>query len=207
MPTLIFVMLGILSMMNRGLFALLALFATACANHYANCSADIAPRMPANFKQLTDANGNLIAVYRGAAPSGCAELAYLKQQKITSILRLNKPKLSPNFEADAAKSLGFAIDAYDFSPFTIGRPATCPRVNEALHDLVRAYDEHQPIYVHCSLGRDRTGYIIGMFERLVLHESRGPVLDELAERGHRCLSRTLYPQIHRVLAADHPACP
>jgi hypothetical protein len=192
--------------MNRSLLALLALFAAACANHYANCSADVPPRMPANFKQLMDANGNPIAVYRGGAPSGCAELAFLKKEKITSILQLNKPKLSPNFEAGAAKSLGFEIDAYDFNPFTIGRPATCERVGRALHDLVRAYDAHQPIYVHCTLGRDRTGYIIGMFERLVLHESPEPVLAELAGRGHGCLSRTLYPQIHRALARPDAVC-
>jgi hypothetical protein len=160
-------------------------------------------RAPKNFGAVLGKDGAKTGVYRGADLMDCDEVAFLETLGIKHILQLNAPNSS-----DAAKPRmegRFEVLPFDFSAFTIGRPNTCTHVRLALAYL--ANPANLPIYVHCSKGRDRTGYVIGMFERAQLVRPADSVLKELHAFGHHGLWSALFGQIDRQLVAANPGCP
>jgi protein tyrosine/serine phosphatase len=179
--------------------ALLLLFA-ACRTATLSCDAGAAPRPPANFAAVPG-----VALYRGAQPLTCGELDYLRDLGVKSILKLNDSGLPIDAaEAREAAARGIALRAFAFSAATIGGARTCAAVRDA--EAFLADRSHWPVYVHCTEGKDRTGYIIGLYEKLVLGAPRDAVLAELHARGHRGIRSLLMPRIDRELAAESPVC-
>jgi hypothetical protein len=140
-------------------------------------------------------------VYRGAQPQSCAELAYLKSIGVRSILKLNDPSVPA--ETGEAQRMGFRVAAFAFGPHTIGRANTCDEVRNALAFL--ANRENWPVYVHCTAGKDRTGYMIGLYERS-LGRPAAEVIEELHRYGHRGARSLAFPQIDEELQREHPQC-
>ena len=150
-------------------------------------------------------NGDATAIYRGGQPASCAELAYLKSVGVKSILKLNDRGLPVDSdEKDQAENLGLRMLSLPFGAATIGRPATCDSVRQALSFL--SDPDNWPVYVHCTAGKDRTGYTVGMYEKLRLGKPVEAVMKELHRYGHRGWRSLLFPQIDHELAAGHPVC-
>ena len=180
--------------------------ASGCATAVspATCSnrASVVARAPKNFGQVLGRDGKPTGVYRGADLTNCNQVVFLEEQHIAHILELNA---SDVMEAQGKHREGrFEVFPIHFSAFTIGTPETCDKVRLALSYL--ANPDHRPVYVHCSAGRDRTGYVLGMFERIELERSIESIMEELHDFGHRCVWSFLFGQIDKQLAGAAPAC-
>lgn len=187
----------------RILLATLALASVGCATHSAmpRCGDADSGTPPPNFAQLTDAAGTAVPIYRGAALGNCREVAYLQSLGIRHILQLDAPP-SKNRSFDTAD--GMTILQMAFKPNTIGTRKTCGDVRIALDYL--GDPANWPIYIHCSKGQDRTGYIAAVYELETLGRSLSSVIGELHEHGHGRLERVVFGQIDRELESGRPAC-
>jgi len=160
---------------------------------------------PRNFGQVSAEDGTFAGVYRGAQPHHCGEIAYLRQLGVKTIVQLNDAgSEADRREKDEAEAAGIRVEAFDISPFAIGKKSSCADVDRILEIL--SDENNRPAYVHCKLGRDRTGYIIGAFEEAVLHKSITEVLAELSSYGYHGYPTVLFRQIQRELRAGVPTC-
>jgi len=160
---------------------------------------------PANFGEVVDAKGTPAGIYRGAQPLTCAEIAYLKHLGVKSIVKLNDTGAPVDeSEKQAAEAAGIHVESFGMSPRTIGSSNTCADVRKMLRFLETP--SNRPAYVHCTAGRDRTGYLIGAYEETVLHKPVDSVLAELAQYGHHGYPTWIYPGIRRELRTGNPQC-
>jgi protein tyrosine/serine phosphatase len=160
------------------------------------CDATAPARAPRNFGSVSE------GVYRGGQPSSCAELAYLQSLGVKSILKLNDP--SEPLEKEEAQRMGFRVASFAFNPRTIGRAETCGDVRSALAFLRDR--GNWPVYIHCTAGKDRTGYLAGLYERLDLGRSVSDVMNELHHYGHRAVRSAAFSQIDDELRRERPQC-
>lgn len=175
----------------------LLLLCAGCASSRFTCDAT-PPRAPHNFGAAVE------GVFRGGQPMTCGELAFLQSQGVKSILKLNDRDAAVDVaEKSNAARFGLRIESFDFGASTIGTASTCPDVARALAFL--ANRDNWPVYVHCTAGKDRTGYIVGMYERSV-GRSITEVMSELHRYGHRGARAMTFPQIDQQLESERPAC-
>jgi protein tyrosine phosphatase (PTP) superfamily phosphohydrolase (DUF442 family) len=187
--------------------ALLAIaLLTACTSMRSmRCGDTAAPRPPRNFGVVTRPDGAPLGIYRGGQPVTCGELAYLRTRGVKSILKLNDRGLPiDRDEEQHAGELGLTIRSFAFDAKTIGTPPTCTAVREAMAFLTDP--ANQPVFVHCSAGKDRTGYLVGLYEKTVLGEPTAAVVAELHRYGHKATRSAVMGQIDEELAKDTPAC-
>ncbi len=191
---------------NAFVLAVVAVALSACSStRLAKCDAPSPVVPPRNFGQVTSEDGRPILIYRGGQPVTCGELQYLESLGIRSVLKLNDRDLPIDAaEEQQVFSLGMQIKSFAFKGATIGRGGTCDSVREALEFLQNR--DNWPVYVHCTAGKDRTGYLVGMYEKLVLGKSIAAVFKELHGYGHSGLRSVMMGQIDRELARDAPAC-
>ncbi|MCU1246104.1 MAG: protein tyrosine/serine phosphatase [Acidobacteria bacterium] len=153
-------------------------------------------RLPTNFGVVEEGK-----IYRGAQPDG-ANLAQLKQRYgVRTILKLNPADLDAE-RADATR-LGMQLIYVPLGAATLGRSRSCPQVERAyaaLHD-----PSNWPLYVHCTHGRDRTGFLVGLFRERDERWDFARVREELARYGHTGIIRLLLPNITAALRSGH-AC-
>jgi len=180
----------------RKLLLLSLLFAACGTSRHFVC--DDTPRPPRNFGAVS---ANL---YRGGQPVTCGELMFLRAQGVRSILKLNdrSSAMDAAEKAEAGK-LGLRIESFDFNARTIGHKSTCTDVQHALAFLRN--EENWPVFVHCTAGKDRTGYIVGMYERS-LGRSITDVMSELHRYGHRGARSAAMSQIDGELQRASPLC-
>ncbi len=165
--------------------------------HTFPCAPSPLARAPRNFGVIAGIDG---PVYRGGQPTACDELAFLKSIGVKSILKLNDRE---PLEIERARELGMRVEFIPFDPRRIGTAGTCPDVQRALAFLRdRA---NWPVYIHCTAGKDRTGYIAGLLE-LALAVPTADVMRELHAYGHHRWRSVLFPQIDRELASERPVC-
>jgi len=182
------------------LLSVLSLIGCATFSRTPECRDDAAIlQAPQNFGQVTDSAGKAIPIYRGGALQDCREVAFLKAHGILHVLQLDAAESKDKpIEID-----GLSIREFSFNASTIASPKSCEQVGEAIAYLENS--QNWPVYVHCSRGKDRTGYIVGLYERKIGRD-RSSVLAELHAYGHRWLERILYGQIDRTLSGDAPVC-
>jgi len=177
-------------------FALL----TACTSTRSmRCGDTAAPHPPRNFGVV------IPGIDRGGQPVTCGELAYLRGQGVKSILKLNDRGLPlDRDEEQRAAALGLNIRSFAFDAKNIGTPPTCTAVRAAMAFLTD--QANWPVFVHCSAGKDRTGYLVGLYEKTVLGKPAADVLAELHRYGHKAVRSAVMGQIDDELAKDRPAC-
>jgi hypothetical protein len=107
-------------------------------------------------------------------------------------------------ESRRASELALTVRSFAFDPRTIGTAGTCDAVREALSFL--SDERNWPVYVHCTAGKDRTGYLVGLYERAILGESTTAVLQELRRYGHTGTRAVVFGQIDAELAKTRPEC-
>jgi len=159
---------------------------------------DPAPHVPRNFGAVS------AQVYRGGQPMTCGELAYLRSTGVKSILKLNDRNSTVD-EAEKAEAarLGMRIESFAFDAMTIGSSASCPDVQRAIAFIENP--ANQPVFIHCTAGKDRTGYIVGLYER-ESGRSIEEVMNELHRYGHRAARSAAFSQIDRELRRERPEC-
>jgi len=140
-------------------------------------------------------------IYRGAQPMG-DDYDRLRKLGIRTVLKLNTSRTEEEMAAVATHGMRFIHIPFDAA--TIGRAGSCDDVARAL-DVIRD-KSNWPIYVHCSRGRDRTGYLIGLYREQVQSWSWAKVDEELGRYGHDDRLKEIYPQIAAELEAGAPTC-
>ncbi len=151
---------------------------------------------PENFGVVVDGK-----IYRGAQPRG-DNMQMLRDLGVKTVLKLNTSRADE--EVAAAREAGLRLIHIPFDAETIGNAETCNDVAKALEII--SDESNWPIYVHCSRGRDRAGYMIGLY-RLEVQGWAWPNVDgELAKFGHNENLREAYPQIVRELQGGLPTC-
>jgi len=141
-------------------------------------------------------------IYRGAQPAGLDEYEYLSRLGVKTILKLNSHKLG--VEKDTASKLGMKVVNVALDPATVGSADSCGDVARALKVLTDR--SNWPVYVHCTRGRDRTGFLIGAYRARVQHWAWADIDRELARYGHKGGVRRAYPLIASELEAGVPTC-
>jgi protein tyrosine/serine phosphatase len=140
-------------------------------------------------------------IFRGGQPDERA-LARLKEMGIRTVLKLNTHKLEE--EAAACKRLGIELIHVPTSAEEIASEDGCDEVAKAMKVLTDR--ENWPIYVHCEHGRDRTGYLVGLYRLTVDGWSWRKIDRELRRYGHKKSKRAAYPAISRELERGGKPC-
>ena len=132
--------------------------------------------LPNNFGEVVAGK-----LFRGAMPT-INELNTLKQKGITAIVSLLDPNEGKDIarivekEIEAAKNLGIKVVSMKLPPplpsyYIKEMPKLVETVNQLMKD--------GPVYVHCELGRSRTGQLIAAYQ----HFSLGMQAQEIITQG------------------------
>jgi hypothetical protein len=193
-----------LSLSPAFVVAVLGTLLFGCASQrLSECPPAEGKRCPPNFAMVRDADEQPTKVYRGGQLSldDKAQYEYLHKQGITHIIKLNGSGSEARTERQLASNYGIHVEAFGFSAYTIGRRRTCKQVCNTLTYLLDP--NNQPVYVHCTAGQDRTGYMIGLYE-MFISKPRPAIISELAAHGHQGIWSKLFPQIDRELTKGPP---
>jgi Tyrosine phosphatase family len=99
-------------------------------------------------------------VYKGSKPKNDADFRFLQSKHITYILDLKFFPLLYRLEKNKAKRYGMTM-----IPATINASPIAPSEKHVNHILCILADKRlRPIYLHCSVGRDRTSLIATLYE-------------------------------------------
>lgn len=140
--------------------ALLVLSLSGCAvSGYAGYLKDPFTDIPA-FAQVTD------RIYRGGYPKP-EGYARLKALGVKTIINLSSEEPYAAREKEIAREQGFNLVSIPLSVYA------WPEDEKVLKFLETVLSpEAQPVFVHCSNGRDRTGAMIAVYRTIV--EGKGP---------------------------------
>lgn len=178
--------------MRRRSTIVLVFLLSACAT----ATAPPVKGLPKNFGVV--AEGKL---YRGSQPDA-EEIENLFRRGVKTILKLNVADLE--MERSAAGELGMRLIEIPLNARTVGTSKACADVERAYQAITDPLN--WPVYVHCDHGRDRTGFLIGLYRERVEGWAFPQVSGELTRYGHDSKMRLLFPNISHSLADHYHAC-
>ena len=115
-------------------------------------------------------------LYRGSAPSP-SDIKVLKEKyNINKIVSLDGPS------ADKIKNTCKALQIQHVI-LPIGQNYRTDIANILKYGLKKLLLEDGPVFVHCAAGKDRTGFIIGLFQCIFLKENCETVIEEAKKLG------------------------
>lgn len=142
------------------------------------------------------------SIYRGGQPrkraSGSEFGTLACTFHVRTILKLNSEHLDE--ELTECSRLSIRLVLLPFDATKIAASESCAGVAKA--ERVLSDPANWPVYVHCSQGQDRTGYIVGVFRELYEGKTAPCALAELQHyrRGVRGMfSELFYPEISERL--------
>jgi protein tyrosine/serine phosphatase len=140
-----------------------------------------------NFAKI-DAGAN--PIYRGGQPTreGYERLAG-GEYKVATVIDL-RDDYEPWAE-QAVTAAGMKYKRIGMSAWSMDTP----KIREALRTVAQAVAAG-PVYIHCRLGRDRTGLEVAMYRILVQGWTRDRAIAELREHGY---NRFWFPGIERYV--------
>jgi protein tyrosine phosphatase (PTP) superfamily phosphohydrolase (DUF442 family) len=97
-------------------------------------------------------------VYRGSQPTEPADYAALRELGIKTIVNLRNDGM---FEKNVAEQYGFRFLMFPMSAWTYPKENLVNGALEALRD-----ERNGPVFVHCLVGKDRTGLIVALYRVL-----------------------------------------
>jgi protein tyrosine/serine phosphatase len=120
-------------------------------------------------------------IYRGARPKK-SDLEDLKKSGFKTIVNIENDDESVAREKKWAQELGLRFVNIPLSAYETPQNRAVGRILALLSEK-----DHQPLFLHCKFGRDRTGLVIGLFrvdvESWAPNESYQEMLD-LGFRAH-----------------------
>lgn len=152
--------------------------------------------MPRNFGIVEEGK-----IYRGAQPSS-GEIANLQRRGIRTIVKLNSTDLEA--ERATASAHGIRLIEVPLDARTAGTSKSCEKVERAYAAITDP--RNWPVYVHCQHGRDRTGFLVGLYRERVQSWTFEQVSEELSRYGHGAQMRLVFPNISNALANRYQAC-
>ncbi|MCK4423384.1 MAG: tyrosine-protein phosphatase [Candidatus Omnitrophica bacterium] len=124
-----------------------------------------------NFSKVDD------TLYRGGQPTQ-EGMRILKKTGIKTIIALRNPGKDLNREKEQAHSLGIEVINIPLSVYKI------PEDQQVLEFLKTVTDtSKQPVYLHCTSGRDRTGAIVAVYRVIVSHWTIKQAYKEAKQKG------------------------
>ncbi len=165
----------------------------------ASCATATAPPiigLPKNFGVVEEGK-----VFRGSQPTA-GEIEMLKHNGVKTIVKLNTADLE--MERSKTGELGIRLMEIPLNARTVGTSKSCEQVERASQAIIDPIN--WPVYVHCDHGRDRTGFLIGLYRERVQGWTFDAVSEELARYGHDSKMRLVFPNITKALADHYQAC-
>jgi tyrosine-protein phosphatase SIW14 len=98
-------------------------------------------------------------VYGGSKPKSDADFTFLQSTGVRYILEVHFLPFLNGPERRKAKRHGIKMVSVPMNASPV--PPREKHVNQAL-EIMQGKD-HQPVYLHCVLGRDRTGLLLGLY--------------------------------------------
>lgn len=169
-----------------------ALFAFACRT----ATAPPVAGLPRNFGVVEEGK-----IYRGSQPNA-DEMENLYRHGVRTVVKLNLTDIEQ--ERSETSEYGIRLMEFPLSAWTVGTSKSCEMVERAYEAMSNPLN--WPVYVHCDHGRDRTGFLVGLFRERVEGWTFAQVSDELARYGHDRKMRLLFPSIAHALADHFHAC-
>lgn len=123
------------------------------------------------FKQVD------LGVYRGHQPETINEYKKLQELGIKTIINLREEWVAKE-ERPIAEKMGFNFHSFPMSGFFYPN-----KVGVAKTLAIMADPAMQPVFVHCTYGKDRTGLIIGLYRRFVKSWTKKAAWAEMWEMG------------------------
>lgn len=170
----------------------IVLLASACAT----TRVPPVPGLPANFGVVEEGQ-----LYRGAQPSA-DEIENLFRRGVKTIVKLNVADLE--MERSAAAELGMRLIEIPLDARETGTSKSCAQVERAYAAITDPMN--WPVYVHCDHGRDRTGFLAGLYRERAEGWTWKQVSEELARYGHDTKMRIVLPHISGSLADHYHVC-
>jgi protein tyrosine phosphatase (PTP) superfamily phosphohydrolase (DUF442 family) len=123
---------------------------------------------------------------RGSVPVSDADMAFLKQQKIKTIVTLlhpASPEEGPLLAAERALAARHGIQLIELPlPFGVDPP---PAMVQRYLAAVDAATPDARLYVHCRLGRDRTGTMVALYRQARQGMAGEDALAEMRQYGFK----------------------
>ncbi len=170
----------------------IVLVASACAT----TSVPPVPGLPKNFGIVEEGK-----VYRGAQPTA-DEIENLFRRGVKTIVKLSVSDLE--MERSATAELGIRLMEIPLNARDVGTSKSCAEVERAYEAISDPLN--WPVYVHCDHGRDRTGFLVGLYRERVEGWTWKQVSDELARYGHDTKMRVVLPHVSNALADHYHVC-
>ncbi|MGZ5493650.1 MAG: fused DSP-PTPase phosphatase/NAD kinase-like protein [Thermoanaerobaculia bacterium] len=152
--------------------------------------------MPHNFGVVEDGK-----IYRGGQPSASG-LEALKRIGVRTIVKVSAKDI--DMERTATSRLGMKLVEVPLHARTVGTSKACADVSRAYTAITDP--SNWPVYVHCDHGRDRTGFLAGLYRERAEGWKFEQVSDELTKYGHGTAMRIVLPNISNALADGDRAC-
>ena len=177
---------------KRAPLLIAALFCVNCAERV--------PNRPMNFGVVEPPSATNKGMYRGGKPSPAEIVALRRELQVRTMVRLARGDASA--ERAAARLADIELIEIPLNPKLVGSsdPATRAAVERAFAAF--ADPRNAPVYLYCDHGRDRTGYVVGLYRARMQRWPVARIREELARYGHGALMRRYLPHISRQLARE-----
>jgi protein-tyrosine phosphatase len=120
-------------------------------------------------------------VYAGSKPKSDADFAFLQSTGVRYILEVHFLPFLNGRERRRAKRHGIELVSVPMNASPV--PPREKHVNRALR--IMQSKEYQPVYLHCVLGRDRTGLLLGLYRMYFNGLTKEKTLKEMKASGFR----------------------
>lgn len=127
-----------------------------------------------------------VVLYRGAQPSQ-EGIETLKKRGVRTVVNLRDDPVS--WEKEAVEKAGMK---YVFIP-TVAQKTDPGSIERFLKTMT---DGEKPVFVHCHVGRDRTGLNVAMYRIVEAGESREAAIRDLHDHGYQWV---FFPGIEKYL--------
>ncbi|MGZ3696610.1 MAG: fused DSP-PTPase phosphatase/NAD kinase-like protein [Bdellovibrionota bacterium] len=120
-------------------------------------------------------------IYRGAAPTTDEEFRVLLDHGVRTIIDLRTQREANNHEKEKAEQLGIRFISNPMMGWMF-QPSE-KSVNSALAALND--NSLKPVFIHCELGRDRTGLVVAMYRFYRGEKNKAEANDEMKLFGFK----------------------
>lgn len=121
-----------------------------------------------------------IGLYRGSRPESVADMQSMRDRYgIQTILNLQPDSHN--------EQVAWAVEAGIRSPLAFGLSSVFPPDHDSvmLATSVLANDLYRPLFLHCHMGVDRTGFIVAAYRMMYQGWTYEAALKEMRDNGHQ----------------------